>query len=335
LLFSLALFIGVWIAGVIGYLLFGWTLIDAVYMVVITIFGVGYGEVEPVNTVGERIFTMAMILGGTSAAVYVVGQVVSIITEGEIAKAFGNMRESRRVEGISNHTIICGYGRIGQILARELAGHGVPFVIVDPDKERIDQAHASGYLVTEGSATEEDVLIRAGIYRADVLTTVLPQDTLNVFITLTARNLNPKIRIIARGEQPSTEKKLRQAGATEVILPSSIGGLRIAHSITRPTLMDFVGGKAGVGGADFHHLGIEIHELSLTKKTDLLGWSVAEIQKRAEGGIMVLAVRRPDGEILRDNLDRLLLEAGDSLVIMGRSSGLPKFLQKENDTELV
>ncbi len=333
LLISVGVFVGVLIAGVIGYLVMGWTFMDAIYMVVITVFGVGYGEVEPITTAGGRIFTMLLILGGTSAAVYVVGQVVTMMTEGEIAKALGDMRESRRVEGISHHTIICGYGRIGQVLARELAVSGHPFVIVDLDKERIAQAHSEGFLVIEGSATEEETLIKAGIYRADVLTTVLPQDTLNVFITLTARNLNKNIRIIARGEQPSTEKKLRQAGATEVILPSSIGGMRIAHSIMKPAVMDFLGGKDGKASADFHHLGVEIHEIA--GNVQLEGWGIGEIQRKAEGNLMILAIRRASGEVVRDDLEKLRLEPGDSLIAMGRAAGLPAFLKSAKDTELI
>ena len=334
LLFSVAIFFGVCLIGVLGYyVLFGWGLMNAIYMVVITIFGVGYGETEPVDQTAERIFTILFILGGNIAAVYVVGQVVSMMTEGEIAKALGDMRESRRVEGISHHTIICGYGRIGQTLAQELAQSGSPFVIVDLDKDRIAQAHALGYLVIEGSATEEETLIKAGIYRADFLTTVLPQDTLNVFITLTARNLNKNVRIIARGDQPSTEKKLRQAGATEVILPASIGGLRIAHTITKPALTDFVG---GVGGTDFHHLGLEIHELAATSKGHLVGWNVGEIQRQAGGNLMILAIRRASGEMIREQLDKVAVEAGDSLIVLGRKEGLPEFLKTGvTDTELI
>lgn len=336
LLASLTLFFGVCLLGVLGYRIFGWQLMDSIYMVVITIFGVGYGEVQPVDQTGVRIFTILLIVCGNVAAVYVVSQVISMVTQGEIAKALGSMRENRRVEGISHHTIICGFGRIGQVLARELALNGSPFVIVDLDKERIDRAHAEGFLVVEGSATEEDTLIRAGIQRGDFLATVLPQDTLNVFITLTARNLNKNIRIIARGEQPNSEKKLRQAGASEVILPSSIGGLRIAHSITKPAVTDFVGGKDGLGGADFHHLGLEIHELALSKAGSLAGWNVGEIQRKAAGHLMVLAVRRPDGEMIRDDLEKVTVNTGDSLVVMGRSGGLPDFLQRGiEDTEIV
>lgn len=329
LILAIALLLGVLFSGVVGFMMFGWSAMDATYMVIITVFGVGYGEVQPVDTVGERIFVMILIIGGNSAAIYVVGELVRTITEGEIVKALGDMRESRLVEGISRHTIICGYGRIGQILARELATNGFPFVVVDTDTERIAEAHDAGFLVTQGSATEEETLVRAGIYRAAVLATVLPQDTMNVFITLTARNLNANIRIIARGEQPSTERKLMQAGASEVILPSSIGGLRIAHSITRPNLATFIGEGGDVTAHDLRHMGVEIHELDLTAASHLIGWTVGEIQRKAVGDLMVLAVKRRDGRFVKTALESLVVEEDDVLMVMGRSDGLPEFLRAE------
>ena len=225
---------------VAGYRAFGWPLIDAIYMVVGTMFGVGIGEVRPVDTVGKKLFTIFVIIGGTSSVVFVIGEVIRFITEGEIMKAIGHLKTSKQVSTITNHAIVCGYGRIGQILAHELAANHFPFVVIDLDDGRLALAERSGYLFVKGSATEEETLQRAHVERAVVLATVLPQDTLNVYITLTARNLNRQLRIIARGEQPSAERKLMQAGADEVILPASIGGLRIAHSITRPTTMAFL-----------------------------------------------------------------------------------------------
>jgi voltage-gated potassium channel len=167
-------------------------------MVVITMFGVGFGEVHPLINAWQKIFTMLVIVGGTSAVVFVIGEIIRFITEGEILKVLGELKKSRQVEGISQHAIICGYGRIGQILAHDLADYGFPFVVVDMDDDRLSMAEGAGYLFVKGSATEEETLIRAGAERAQVLATVLPLDTVNVFITLTARNLNRNLRIIAR-----------------------------------------------------------------------------------------------------------------------------------------
>ena len=330
---SLLYLLAVFIVSTIGYLTFGWSLIDSVYMVVITMFGVGFGEVHPLITAWQKIFTMLVIVGGTSAMVFVIGEVIRFITEGEIVKVIGELRKSRQVEGLSQHAVICGYGRIGQILSHDLASAGFPFVVVDISDERLALAEASGYLFVKGSATEEETLIRAGAERAVFLATVLPQDTLNVFITLTARNLNRNLRIIARGEQPSTEKKLRQAGADEVVLPAAIGGSRIAHIITRPATMQLVQDQGGVLGEELRRLGVELDELKLHQHTYLIGKTVLDLHEMAEGNLLALAIQRADGNLLRSNLLQERLQAGDAVIVVARSGGLPLKVREETERE--
>jgi voltage-gated potassium channel len=317
---------------VTGYLLYGWNLVDSIYMVVITMFGVGYGEVHPLDAEG-KVFTMFVIVAGTSAVVFVIGEVIRFITEGEIMKAIGELKKSKQVEVIANHAIICGYGRIGQILAHELAAANFPFVVVDLDDTRLAMAEESGYLFVKGSATEEETLQRAHVERAVVLATVLPQDTLNVFITLTARNLNRQLRIIARGENPPTEKKLRQAGADEVVLPSSIGGTRIAHSITRPATMKFLGDNRELISEELKKLGVEIDELRLHKRTRLVGKTILELQNMSEGHLLVIALQRADGNVLRSGFIEEKLREGDAVIIIGRVHSLPPSLREEVDRE--
>jgi voltage-gated potassium channel len=330
---SLLYLLAVFVLSVIGFLTFGWSLIDSVYMVVITMFGVGFGEVHPLINAWQKIFTMLVIIGGTSAVVFVIGEIIRFITEGEIVKAMAELKKSRQVEGVSQHAIICGYGRIGQILAHDLATYGFPFVVVDKDDERLAMAEAAGCLFVKGSATEEETLIRAGAERAQVLATVLPHDTLNVFITLTARNLNRNLRIIARGEQPSTEKKLLQAGANEVVLPAAIGGARIAHIITRPTTMNFLGNTQGIVGEELKRLGVEIDELRLHQNMFLVGKKVRELQDLAGGNLLVLAIQRADGNILRSGFLEEPLRDGDAVIIMGRTHALPSILYGKMERE--
>jgi voltage-gated potassium channel len=315
-----------------GYVYYGWDFIDSVYMVVITMFGVGYGEVHPLDNVG-KIFTMFVIVAGTSAVVFVIGEIIQFITEGEIMKAIGELKKSKQVELISEHAIICGYGRIGQILAHELNAVKFPFVVVDLDDARLALAEESGYLFVKGSATEEETLQRAHVERAIVLATVLPQDTLNVFITLTARNLNRQLRIIARGEHPPTEKKLRQAGADEVVLPASIGGTRIAHSITRPATMKFLGDNRGLISEELKKLGVEIDELRLHKHTHLIGKTILELQNMSDGHLLVIALQRADGSVLRSGFIEEKLQAGDSVIIIGRVHSLPPALREQVDRQ--
>jgi voltage-gated potassium channel len=223
------------IFGIVGYTLFGWTLLEAVYMVVITIFGVGYGEVKPLETPSEKIFTILVIIAGTSSAVYLVGGFVQMVAEGEINRALDTHRKEKEIQSLERHTIICGFGRIGQILAEKLQEDRQSFVVIDRDHELLLSAEQMGYLTQVGNATDDHTLNAAGIERAKVLATVLPDDAANVFITLTARGLNPRLSILARGELPSTEKKLKLAGAARVVLPATVSAMRMANLITRPT----------------------------------------------------------------------------------------------------
>lgn len=202
------------VAAIIGYVSFGWTVMDSVYMVVITIFGVGYGEVEPLETPTEKIFTMGVILAGTSSAVYTVGGFIQMITEGEIHRALDAHRKSRGIDALKNHAIICGFGRMGQILAQQLKQAKLEFVIIDLDSDRVAKAEQMGYLTQTGNAADENILQSVGIKRAKMLATVLPDDAVNVFITLTARGLNPKLTILARESYPLRKKtKISRSGS--------------------------------------------------------------------------------------------------------------------------
>jgi voltage-gated potassium channel len=242
------------------------------------------------------------------------------------------MKKTRNIEELQDHAIVCGYGRIGQILCHELRESHFPFIVVDLDAERIASAEALGYLCVRGSATEEECLVAAGIERAKVLATVLPQDTLNVFITLTARNLNRSIRIMARGEQPATEKKLRQAGADEVVLPASIGAHRIANSITRPSIMKFLGDAKGLVGHDLKYLGLEVDELTIQHDASFEGLRVRDIQQKMKESFLVIALKQADGRLLRDYFMDHRLAEGDALIVLGRSADISKGLDRKEMT---
>ena len=206
-------FVATCLIAVAGYVIAGWTLLDAVYMVAITIFGVGYGEVRPIVDPGLKLFTLFVVVTGCSAGIYVLGGFVQMIAEGEIQRAFGARRMSRGIEQTNDHAIICGYGRVGRVLVDELRQNGVSLVVVDRDADRLADAEREGVFVVSGDASDEAVLRRAGIERASVLATVLPGDAENVFVTLTARDISDSIQIIARGECESTERKLLRSGA--------------------------------------------------------------------------------------------------------------------------
>ncbi|AJD56616.1 potassium channel family protein [Synechococcus elongatus] len=313
--------------AILGYWLSGWSLLDAIYMVVITIFGVGYGEVRPINTPALRIFTIFVILAGTSSAVYLIGGLAQLVTEGEIRRALGVRRMTREIRTLQRHVIVCGFGRIGQTLARKVTEASLPVIVIDTDETRIRQAEEQGFLALRGSATDEAILIDAGVERAATIATALPDDAANVFITLTARGLNPNLTIIARGELPATEKKLLQAGADRVVLPATIGALRMAHLITHPAALNLL------ESSDSHQtlnellgeLDIQMDELAIAPQSPLIGHRLGAIEVSGKGAFIIVALRRATGEmILRPGSD-LFLHAGDTLIVIGHSGDLPRF----------
>lgn len=217
------------LAATAGYRLAGWNWIDSIYMVTITIFGVGYGEVNAIDETWLKLFTIVVIFAGCSSLIYVIGGIVQMLTEGEIERMLGNRTQTREIEQLSDHTIICGYGRVGQMLAAELQAQGESLVVLDRDPDRVQLAISDGFPAMVGDADGNDSLQQVGLHRARAFATVLPDDATNVFITLTARDLNESIRIIARAESPHTERKLIRSGATNVVMPAAIGAMRIAQ----------------------------------------------------------------------------------------------------------
>lgn len=221
------------LVATVGYVMAGWRWVDALYMVTITVFGVGYGEVQPLESMSLKLFTMAVILSGCSSLIYVIGGIVQMLAEGEIERMLGIRNRSREIAALHDHTIICGYGRIGQMLAAELQQQGQPLVIIDHSSSTVAHAIDDGFLAMEGDCVDDETLQQAGIFRARVLATVLPDDATNVFVTLSARGMSDAIRIIARAECPTTERKLMRSGANHVVMPAAIGALRVAQLASR------------------------------------------------------------------------------------------------------
>lgn len=312
------------VVGVVGYLVAGWDLLDAVYMVVITIFGVGYGEVRAIDSPALRVFTIGLIIAGCSALIYILGGIFQFITEGELNRVLGRRRMSREIDKLKDHVIVCGFGRLGRVLAEEFAKLSVPFVVVDRDAARVTSAIEEGYLVVEGDASDEHVLHEAGIDHARALATVLPLDAVNVFITLTARTLNTELKIVARGEEPATEKKLHMAGATRVVLPASIGAQRIAHTIVRPTLEELFDENSMQGlCAELHRIGVHLNELRIEEDSPLKDGTVSELENIADGGFMVVAIRREGFSIIHNPKRDERLHSGDEVLIMGHEGDMP------------
>jgi len=256
---------------------------------------------------------------GIGTVFYIVGGLLQMMFEGEINKALGVQRATREIEQLKDHVVICGFGRMGEVLAGELRRQSEPFVVVEKDPERVVEASSLKYLVLSGDATEEDALVHARVAQAKTLVTTLPRDADNVFITLTARNLNAGIKIIARGEFQTTEKKLMQAGADRVVLPAATGALRMAALITRPSTVELIEVVSGRQIAE-----VEVDEIPIGKSGPMAGMTVRESQARSRYGLLVVAIRQPDGTLEFNPDPATVVQCGGSVIAMGRREDLDR-----------
>jgi voltage-gated potassium channel len=303
-----------------AYMQAGWSFIDAVYMVLLTIYTVGFGEVHPINTPYLHGVTIATMVFGCTGMILVTGALVQALTAYQIQAFLGQSRVKHEIAKLKRHVIVCGFGRIGLMLAKELAAARTPFLVLERDEKRFNEARELGYLALLGEATQEDVLKAAGVERAIALATVLPDDAANVFITLSARSLNKALRIIARGESPSTETKLVQAGADKVVMPAHIGAERIAEMILYPEAAQAARGAGRM--AEFERalvdLGLALETVAVAEASPAAGLSVAELERRAEGAFFVVRIDRPGGEPSPRPAGETRIAAGDGLLLMGR-----------------
>jgi voltage-gated potassium channel len=303
-----------------AYMGAGWSFSDAIYMVVLTVYTVGYGEVRPINTPYLHGLTIGTIVLGCTGMILVTGALVQVLTIYQIRQFLGENRVKSAIDQLKDHVIICGFGRIGLMLAKDLSAAGVAFVVLERGDARVAEARELGYLCLHGDATDETSLIAAGIERARIVATVLPDDAINVFITLSARSLNASLEIIARGEVPSTESKLFQAGANKVVLPTHIGAERIAELILFPETSRFVRGSERMRDFEkvLRDLGLDIEVIVVDAKNAMAGMTVEELERRAKGGLFVIQINtRAGNTILRPARDDKV-EAGDSLVVVGK-----------------
>lgn len=312
--------------SILGFVLAGNSFVDSLYMVIITISSVGYTEAVPVESDLMKVFTIFVILFGTGTGLYIIGGIIQMVAEGEVERALTAQRRSRGIEKLHDHVIVCGFGRMGQILARELSEAGFPLVVVERSEERKTEAEDAGYLVLLGDAVDEGLLKEAHVDSAKALATVLPDDAKNVYITLSARTLNRDLFILSRGELPSTEPKLIQAGANHVVLPAAIGGRRLAHMITRPSTSKFLedSGTMDHINDDLDMLGVRISEVDVEEGSECCGCALDKIEVEGEGAYLVTALRRADGEFIKRPSGSLIVGAGDTVVLIGHGQRRPQ-----------
>ena len=305
--------------GVIGYMSCeGCSLLDALYMTVITLSTVGYREVVPLTTSG-KIFTIFLIIGGFGIVLYTVGQLAVAIIEGEIIDFLKGRRMDRKLEQVTGHVLICGYGRTGRAAALELQRGGYSVVVVEHDAERVKTAETDGMLVVTGDALEDDVLCQARIEHARSILGALTDDADNVFLTITARGLAPKIQIVARATDEGNEAKLRRAGADRVIAMGQLGGLRMAFLVEQPAVIDFL-------DCIVHneHLDLRLEQMRPEEGSAIVGKTLRDSGIRQRSGAMVIGIRRADGSHEINPRANHRLVADEDLIVLGLAEQLDR-----------
>lgn len=303
--------------GTVGFMLLeGWTLLEAVYMTVITLSTVGFAEVAPLSGPG-KLFTTGLIVAGVGWVAYLFASIGRSIVSGELTGTMRKARMQQRIEGLTQHFIVCGYGRVGQQVVQDLMAAGKPCVVVEEQADAV-LAVPTGVLTLEGDASDDDVLEMAGVGRAAGLVATTGDDAVNLMMTLTARTMNPELVIVARCNHPPSEPKLKRAGASHVISPYTISGSRIARTLLRPTIIDFLDVVMHDG-----QLELVLEECRVGDGSDLHGKTVAEAEVRRRTGANVLAVRRHDrGAIVTNPSGDLRFTPGDIVIALGTAEQL-------------
>jgi voltage-gated potassium channel len=305
--------------GTMGYMsIEHWRFLDAFYMTVITLATIGFEEVHPLSDAG-RVFTILLIVVGVSVLGYTVGKLAQIMFEGEFQRFLGRKKVEKTIEELRDHYIVCGYGRIGSLICREFAAKPIPFVVVENSPEVIEKLKEDNVPFLRGNATEDETLLKAGIKRAKGLVSVVTSDTENVYITLTARGLNPDLFILARSGEPGSEIKLTRAGANKVVSPYHIGGSRMAQAILRPNVVDFIEIAMGRG-----HIDLQMEEISIPDRSPFLGKNLKEAGLHKDTGVIIVGIKQANGKMVFNPGSACLIEAKDTLIVLGQPASISR-----------
>jgi voltage-gated potassium channel len=296
----------------------GWSAFDALYMTVTTVTTVGYSEVRPLSPAG-RAFTIVLILTGVGTLFYVLGSLVRFALEGELQYVFGKYRSGGKVKTLRDHYIVCGYGRMGKHICKELGARPVSLVVVDKNPDVIAAAHGDGFIALEGDATQDSILVQAGIERAKGLVSVVNTDAENLYIVLTARGLNKELYIVARAGEEGSEQKLMRAGANRVSSPYLIGGMQVAQVLLRPAVVDFLD-----LATKSEHLDLQIEEITIQRGSQFDGKTPCQCGLDQDRGLMVVGVKRRSGHLEFNPGPEVTLVHGDTLIVLGQPQSLKR-----------
>lgn len=300
------------IGGTLGYITVEeWSFFDSLYMAVITLTSVGYGEVHPLTTQG-RVFTMGLLLTGVFSLFFAATAAIRSIVDGELTGQLVRDRMEKKLQSLTDHIIICGYGRMGRLVAHEFTQQAIPFVVIERDDHLFADFKADHGVALAGDATHDETLRRAGIDRAKTLVTLAASDADNLFITMSARLMSDRVFIVARAEDEGAEKKLMKAGASRVISPYMIGGQRVAQAVLRPSVVDFI-----ELATRSDYMALQIDETAVNKGSILCGQPLRDTGLRQDLGLIVVAIKRPDGRMIFNPAPEAEIIEGDILITLG------------------
>nr|WP_157871467.1 potassium channel protein [Pseudodesulfovibrio piezophilus] len=306
----------VFIVGIAFYMGYeNWDFASSFYMVVITLSTVGFMEVNELSQTG-RIFTAFLIMGGVGGFVYMAGAFAQILIDGRLQIMWGKHKMMKEISKLRNHFIVCGHGRIGSIVVQEISNEGLDVVVIEQDPELIDKMEQEGILCLDGDATSDQTLLAAGLLHAKSLISALTSEAANVYVTLTARQLNPNITIVARAGDKSHISRLELAGANRVVLPHFIGGLRMAQNVLRPTVTNFIE-LAVRGGID-----LQMEELEITPHSELCELDLIESKIRPRFNLIIIAIKKGTGEMVFNPGPKEVIHAYDTLLAVGKKTNL-------------
>lgn len=310
---AILLLVAIVFIGTAGYMVFeGWGFLDAFYMTIISITTAGYNEVRPLDTSG-RLWTMLVLVSGIGILFYSIVAFVELAVEGTVQRYLGRRRMDARINKLRDHYVLCGYGRVGRQVAEELVEEGVSFVVVEKDTKNAEECAERGCLELLGDASEDEVLEAANVRRAKALITALDSDAANVFITLSARKMNPDLFIVSRADSDESAVKLEIAGADRTLSPYSVGGRRLASLATRPSVVDFL----DVVSRGNHDIEFRLEEFSIDEGSMLAGRTIGEVDVFGRSGARILAIIREGREFTTNPTAEDQISSGDILILLG------------------
>jgi len=306
--------------GTMGFhYLEGWTFLESLYATVVTLSTVGYGDFIP-HSSGGMLFTIFLIIVGVGTMLYTVGLITETMLEGRLNIILGKGRLEKMLNTMHNHYIICGCGRIGRLICKELAEEKVSFVVIDNNQEVIQRISEDGFVYYKGDATHDKTLLAAGIKKAKGIICVLPSDAENLYVILTARELKQDIFILSRSEDEESEKRLLRAGADRVESPYLMGGMRMAMAILRPAMLDFVEITTMK-----QSLELRMDEIAICADSSYIGKSLEASQIKKKFGLIVVAVKQESGKMIFNPMAKYVIESNDKLIVLGEVENINLF----------